>query len=129
MRKKIILSIVLVIISMVILSANYVFASSLQSSKINTGDFKPPALQEEDYGIAFSKASTIVYTITIIGIVVSIVGTIGLGIRYMMGSIEERAEYKKTMWPMVLGMIFIFASSTIVSVIYNLASQLRLYYL
>lgn len=129
MRKRIILFIVLIIISTVILSTNYVFASSLQSSKINTGDFKPPALQEEDYGVAFEKASTIVYTITIIGIIVSIVGIIGLGIRYMMGSIEERAEYKKTMWPMVLGIVFIFASSTIVSVIYNIASQLKYYYL
>ena len=37
-----------------------------------------------------------------------------------MGSIEEKAEYKKTMLPMFLGCIFILVSASIVAIIYKL---------
>lgn len=123
MKKKLISILILIAISMMLFNINIVCATT-QSSTIDTGNFKPPALTDSDYKVAFNKASTIVHTITIIGIVVSVVGIIGLGIKYMAGSVEEKAEYKKTMIPMLIGMVFIFASSTIVSIIYSLASQL-----
>lgn len=47
-------------------------------------------------------------------IVVSIIG-----IKYMMGSIEEKAQYKKSMVPWAVGIIIVAISSTIVDAIYN----------
>lgn len=72
---------------------------------------------------------TIMTSITVIGIVVSLVMFITLGIKYMVGSIEQRAEYKKTMWPMLVGAILIFASSTIVSIIYGLMQNININYI
>lgn len=72
---------------------------------------------------------TIITFITVIGIVVSLVMFIALGIKYMVGSVEARAEYKKTMWPMLVGAILIFASSTIVSVIYNIMQKININYI
>lgn len=43
-----------------------------------------------------------------------------LGIKYMMGSIEEKAEYKKSMLPYVIGAVLVFAATNIVSVIYGM---------
>ncbi len=40
----------------------------------------------------------------------------------MIGSAEEKAEYKKTMIPYIIGAILIFASTTIVNIVYNLAT-------
>ena len=40
----------------------------------------------------------------------------------MIGSAEEKAEYKKTMIPYLVGAILIFASTTIVNVVYNMAN-------
>ena len=48
-----------------------------------------------------------------------------LGIKYMMGSAEEKAEYKKTMIPYLVGAILIFAATTIANVIYNFANGLQ----
>ena len=45
-----------------------------------------------------------------------------LGIKYMMGSAEEKAEYKKTMIPYVVGAILIFAATTIANAVFNFAS-------
>ena len=43
-----------------------------------------------------------------------------LGIKYMMGSAEEKAEYKKTMIPYVVGAILIFLAPMIANMIYTL---------
>ena len=67
----------------------------------------------------------IVGTIQVIGVIVAIVVLLVLGIKYMTGSAEERAEYKKTMIPYLVGAVLIFASTTIVNVVYNLANGLN----
>ena len=59
-----------------------------------------------------------------VGSVLAVVILVILGIKYMMGSTEEKAEYKKTLMPYVVGAIFIFAASNIASMVYKAASGL-----
>ena len=47
-----------------------------------------------------------------------------IGIKYMMGSAEEKAEYKKTMIPYLVGAIILFAAVNIAGVVVNLAGSL-----
>ena len=54
-----------------------------------------------------------------VGIVLSVVILVILGIKYMMGSAEEKADYKKTMIPYIVGAICIFLAPTIANMIYN----------
>ena len=56
---------------------------------------------------------TIVDIITTIGIIVAVVVLLILGIKYLMGSASEKAEYKKTMIPYLVGAILIFGASAI----------------
>ena len=91
---------------------------------IDTNKFKPSELEQKDYGEAFNMASTIIGALTTVGVVIAVVGIIILGLKYMMGSAEQKADYKKTMIPYLVGCILIFCISTIVSIIYKLASQL-----
>lgn len=42
------------------------------------------------------------------------------GIKYMMGSLEEKAEYKKSMMPYLIGALLIFAASTIATAVKGL---------
>lgn len=88
------------------------------AKKVNPTDYKPSDLTQNDYQTAFEKTKTIINIITSVGIVISVVMTIVLGIRYMIGSVEKKAEYKKTMIPMMVGIILLFSVSTIVKTIY-----------
>ena len=99
-------------------------SSATAPGKISTNNFKPSELTADDYDEAFNMASTIVGALTTVGIVIAVVGIIILGLKYMMGSVEQKADYKKTMIPYLVGCILIFSISTIVSIIYNLVSQL-----
>lgn len=59
-----------------------------------------------------------------IGMVISVVALIILGIKYMLGSTSEKAEYKKTLIPYVIGASLLFAATSIAQLIYSLAIQL-----
>ena len=63
--------------------------------------------------------------IQVAGVVIAVVVLMILGIKYMMGSAEEKAEYKKTMIPYIVGALLIFAATTIANVIYQFASGLK----
>ena len=60
-----------------------------------------------------------------IGVVISVIVLIVLGIKYMMGSAEEKAEYKKTMIPYLVGALLIFAASMLANVVYQFANGLN----
>lgn len=59
------------------------------------------------------------------GVVVSVVILLVLGIKYMMGSAEEKAEYKKSMLPYLVGALILFGASTIANVVYQFATNLQ----
>ena len=40
-----------------------------------------------------------------------------LGIKYMMGSLEEKAEYKKSMIPLIVGIIVVMGATTIANLL------------
>ncbi len=66
----------------------------------------------------------IVGTLQSVGTVVSVLILVVLGIKYMLGSAEERADYKKTMMPYLIGAVLIFASVTIANMVYQFASSI-----
>lgn len=59
------------------------------------------------------------------GIVISVLILIVLGIKYMMGSAEEKAEYKKTMIPYLVGAALIFGASIISNVVFQFFTNLK----
>ena len=46
-----------------------------------------------------------------------------IGIKYMMGSAEEKAEYKKTMIPYLIGAVLLFAAVNLATYIYGIAEK------
>ena len=68
-------------------------------------------------------ANNIVTIIQVVGIVIAVIVLLVIGIKYMMGSASEKAEYKKTMIPYIVGAVLIFAGTSLVKVIYSLASS------
>lgn len=69
--------------------------------------------------------NSIIAVVRIVGVVVAVVILLILGIKYMMGSAEEKADYKKSMIPYIVGAILVFASTAIVGVVYDMASSLN----
>lgn len=66
----------------------------------------------------------IVGIVQVVGVIIAVIILLVIGIKYMLGSAEEKAEYKKTMMPYLIGALLIFAGSTIVNAIYNVMTGL-----
>lgn len=56
--------------------------------------------------------------ITSIGVVVSVIVIAAIGVKYMLGSAAEKAEYKRTLMPYLIGAALVFGASTIAQIIY-----------
>ena len=67
--------------------------------------------------------NSVIGILQVVGIVLSVIVLIVLGIKYMMGSAEEKAEYKKTMMPYIIGAALVFAASAIAGILYNFLSN------
>ena len=61
--------------------------------------------------------------VQVVGSIAAVIILVVIGIKYMLGSAEERAEYKKTMIPYLVGAVLIFAASNIAGMIYNWATS------
>lgn len=93
---------------------------------VNPNDFEPPALNENDTEIVTSKASIIISIIKTIGTIVSVIALMIIGICYMVGSVEEKADYKKTMIPYLIGVFIFFALVQLLGIIIEFAEKLNI---
>ena len=89
------------------------------AAKVSIDNIKDNDTNVEASGIK-NIGSIILSGITGVGIVVSVVMVAILGVKYMMGSAEERAEYKKSMLPYLIGAILLFGASAIANMVVSL---------
>ena len=120
MRKKIFITISILLIIFFILTIN-VYASFT----IDPNDYKPDPITNSDTQQIVAMSSVIVTTIRTVGVVVFVIVLMVLGIKYMVGTVEERADYKKSMIPYIIGAFIFFALSQILSVIIQIAESLE----
>lgn len=73
----------------------------------------------------FSKAGEVLGAVQLIGSIVSAVTLAIIGIKYVVGSVEEKTEYKKTMLPYLIGAILVFATSNLVHIIYEIGKDIN----
>ena len=67
--------------------------------------------------------STILTFVTNAAMILSVVLIAVLGVKYMMGSTEEKAEYKKSLLPYIIGAVLVFAAGAIGKMVVNFASS------
>ena len=69
--------------------------------------------------------NNILSIIRVLGTVIAVGVLMVLGIKYMMGSAEEKAEYKKTMIPYLVGAILLFAAVNLAGWIVSVAQGIQ----
>ena len=70
------------------------------------------------------KISTLLSAVKYVGVVLSVIILIIIGMKYMLGSVEEKADYKKTMMPYIYGTFFLFAGSFVPQLIYDIVKNI-----
>lgn len=118
MKTKALKICIVILISIILLGNNEVLAikdpAELIISEHIPGDDELESVGEIILGV-----------ITVIGYALSIIILIAMGIKYMMGSVEEKASYKKTMIPYAIGCLLLVAAPMIANVVYDASKPLK----
>lgn len=72
-----------------------------------------------------NKASKVLTIITNIGMVLAILMVAIMGIKYMLGSVEEKSDYKKDMIPYLVGSCLLFGILTIVKILQQIGESIN----
>lgn len=113
MKKTSKIFILLILIFLLISIFNSTFA-------FDPNTYKPSNLTNSaDSKAVFDKAGVILGAVRNISAVVAVISLMIIGFKYMVGSVEEKANYKATLVPYVIGCVLAVAGTTIVTFIYN----------
>ena len=102
-----------------------VFANEA-TTQYQGANFSPGNLTGEGEvpGTVVSAGNQILAILRVVGVIIAVAVLIILGIKYMMGSAEEKAEYKKTLVPYVIGVILVAGAIFIATMVFQWAGTL-----
>lgn len=109
-----VISVLLMIVMISFTLSSIVAASAVDTVIGNMGAIDP----SQATGVA-TIGGKIASILTTVGIVVAVIVLLILGIKYMMGSASEKAEYKKTMIPYIVGAVLVLGASSIVKIVFS----------
>lgn len=112
MRKTKKIFFILIITFLLVSIFNVVFA-------LDPNTYKPADPTTDDAVKIVAKTGVILGGIRNISAVVSVIVLMIMGFKYMIGSVEEKADYKSSMVPYVIGCVLAVSGTTLVSFIYN----------
>lgn len=111
--------VVKVIIMLIIFFYILFFTVQVNALNDNLEVYKPNNIDINEANELIDRTGIILWSIRNIGIVISVITLMIIGLKYMLASIEEKARYKETMFPYVIGCIILAGSTTILSYIYD----------
>lgn len=123
--KKIILRSIPVLIMLMVLFANFggIFGASTSSKGGVSTDYPSTASGVSEISAITTLAGSLWKTVLTIAQVVAFIAIIFAGIRYMFASADTKADIKKQTIILVVGAIFVFGASTIVSILMSIVNQ------
>ena len=105
---------IIFIVFLIILLMNILIDSSFAST-VDPDSYKPDSATEAQNADRVGEiGNKIVGVVQVIGVIISVAVLAVIGIKYMVGSVEERAEYKQTMMPYFIGAIMLFGITNLV---------------
>lgn len=117
MKKTVkVLTLLLIVITLISFTTSVFAAQGTEitpselEGKINYGD-------SSDTGDLMTKAGKVMGMIRNVAVIASVIIIMVLGVKYMLGSVEEKADYKKSFVPLIIGIILVVSATSIATFI------------
>lgn len=120
-----IVSILLAFVMIMSLSSSVFAANNTTSTPFTPSEMKNSIDTKTNATNSIKKiGGSLIGMLQTAGVVVAIIIMIVIGIKYMMGSTADKAEYKKSLMPYLVGAIFIFGAVAVSEMVFQLSSNL-----
>lgn len=120
MLKKISIFILIITLVIVLIPADS-YALSLSDKQIDVNNFNPG--NPEQSTRLNEIADIVIGFVYYAGIFISVGMLMIIGIKFMMGSLEEKAQFKETLFPYLIGAILLFGGINIIKIIYDVVHK------
>lgn len=111
-----VLTVILLVVMMITISTSVLAANA---NMINPGELE----NKVDYGSnnegLMDTAGKVMGAIRNISIIAAVIILMVIGVKFMLGSTEEKAEYKKSLVPLIVGIVLVVAATSIASFIFG----------
>ena len=120
MKNKLLKILILIVTIILLFGSTQVFATAPYENP----DFYEPKIENANNTSFKEKVNKILGLISAVGTVCSVVIVAIIGLRYMLGSTEEKAEYKKTMIGYLIGALLLFSATTLPNMLYDIGQSI-----
>lgn len=107
---------VVLLVAIIVMSVSNVFAASSIINEIETSAKNANV----DTGSISQMAGRIIAYLRNAAVIIGVIIIIILGIKYMTGSVEEKAGYQKSFIPLIVGIVVVVAATSIASFLFGL---------
>ena len=114
-----IMILLIIILSINVIVPRYSYAENLGLGNLDS--YKGSNPNPENFT---KRIESVLGVIQVVGTIVSVAMLIVIGIKYMMGSIEERAEYKESLKPYLIGAFLLFTGTLVPDLIYKISQNI-----
>lgn len=119
-RYKVIAWIMLIITLVMIIPVNYSQSTTITNPIEAPGVYKPEKNDQANNTKFIELGNQITGILKFLGTLVMVVSIMIIGIKYMIASTGEKATYKETMIPYLIGAIMVFVIPQVVGIIYDI---------
>lgn len=112
---------ILIIIFILVL---VILPSFCYASDIGLGSLDAYGSQMSESKKLKDMAGPFITVLQTVGSIASVIVLIIIGIKYMVGSVDEKAEYKKTLVAYVIGCAIVFALSNLLGIIFDITTKM-----
>lgn len=118
---KLILLLLSFIIIFSLITTNYTYAD-IDTNSFNPWDTQPEGIDSETVTKYTNK---VLGPLATVGVIVSVIAIMILGLKFIIGSATEKAEYKKHLVPVVLGICIIVFIFSILGILNSLGESIN----
>ncbi|MBR2744448.1 MAG: hypothetical protein IKE01_04040 [Clostridia bacterium] len=122
--KKMSKKIISIFVTINIILCTFLTSSVSYANEIDPGSYRPTEQYGIDRKFATEYGGKAFGALTYISIIVAVITLMFVGIKYIAGSASQKAEYKKDLLPIGIGIILVSMITTIISVIASAGAQI-----
>ncbi len=109
----------------VVMGDNKTEYDGTMENPIDNPEAYKPSESSEDAQRLKEIGQIIISVLKIVGVAVAVIMLMALGLKYMSGGASEKAEYKKSMIPFLIGALVLIVGPQLVGIIYNLVGNIE----
>ena len=87
---------------------------------VNTDEYEPNEMSQRDKDKVGKTIGNVLTNIRTMGIILSIIIIIIMGIKYMVSSVEEKANYKESAVPYIVGVLLLAGTTILPDLIWDI---------